>query len=46
MDTFCTGPDGYNTALRLRAGGVKNLYWYRGGEEAWAAAGLPAEDRR
>jgi adenylate cyclase len=24
----------------------QHVYWYRGGEEAWAAAGLPSEDRR
>ncbi|ALM86094.1 hypothetical protein ASB57_26875 [Bordetella sp. N] len=30
----------YNAALRTGAGGYK-AYWYRGGQEAWAAAGLP-----
>jgi len=46
MDTGCTGVDGYNTALTLLAKHYGTIYWYRGGEEAWAAAGLPAEDRR
>lgn len=34
--------DGRNLALRLVALGYKHVYWYRGGREAWAAAGLPA----
>jgi TolB-like protein/DNA-binding winged helix-turn-helix (wHTH) protein/Tfp pilus assembly protein PilF len=46
MSDFCTGPDGYNAALRVRAAGVSAVYWYRGGEEAWAASGLAAVDRR
>jgi hypothetical protein len=33
--------DGYNLALRLVALGYANVYWYRGGREAWEAAGLP-----
>jgi tetratricopeptide (TPR) repeat protein len=33
--------DGYNLALRLVALGYTNVYWYRGGREAWAVAGLP-----
>jgi TolB-like protein/tetratricopeptide (TPR) repeat protein len=33
--------DGYNLALRLVALGYTNVYWYRGGREAWEAAGLP-----
>jgi len=35
-----TGPSGvnsYNTALHFLAAGYHKLYWYRGGEEAWAA---------
>lgn len=36
----------YNTVLRLKALGYRKLYWYRGGEEALAAAHLPTEDRR
>jgi class 3 adenylate cyclase/TolB-like protein len=32
---------GYNLALRLVALGYRNVYWYRGGREAWDAAGLP-----
>jgi hypothetical protein len=33
--------DGYNLALRLRHAGYANVYWYRGGREAWEVAGLP-----
>ena len=33
--------DGYNLALRLRHAGYTNVYWYRGGREAWEVAGLP-----
>lgn len=33
--------DGYNLALRLIALGYTNVYWYRGGREAWEVAGLP-----
>jgi TolB-like protein/DNA-binding winged helix-turn-helix (wHTH) protein/rhodanese-related sulfurtransferase len=43
------GPFGwssYNAALDLVAKGFKNVLWFRGGEEAWVAAGYPAEDRR
>jgi hypothetical protein len=32
---------GRNLALRLVALGYTEVYWYRGGREAWAAAGLP-----
>jgi TolB-like protein/DNA-binding winged helix-turn-helix (wHTH) protein/tetratricopeptide (TPR) repeat protein len=45
MDTGCSGTDGYNTALHLAAS-FATILWYRGGEEAWAEAGLPADDRR
>jgi PQQ-dependent catabolism-associated CXXCW motif protein len=31
----------YNAALRAVAAGYEKVYWYRGGIEAWAAAGLP-----
>ncbi len=31
----------YNAALRLIAAGFSKVYWYRGGVEAWRAAGLP-----
>jgi DNA-binding winged helix-turn-helix (wHTH) protein/TolB-like protein/Tfp pilus assembly protein PilF len=44
-----SGPFGvasYNLMRHLIALANAKLYWYRGGEEAWAAAGLPAEDRR
>ena len=32
-----------NLALRLAALGYTNVYWYRGGLEAWDVAGLPKE---
>ena len=33
--------DGRNLALRLVSLGYTNVYWYRGGREAWEVAGLP-----
>ena len=33
--------DGRNLALRLVALGYANVFWYRGGREAWEVAGLP-----
>ncbi|MBV9248089.1 MAG: winged helix-turn-helix domain-containing protein [Acetobacteraceae bacterium] len=33
--------DGRNLALRLVAMGYTNVYWYRGGREAWEVAELP-----
>jgi rhodanese-related sulfurtransferase len=38
--------DGYNLALRLRHAGYTNVYWYRGGREAWEVAGKPEEEVR
>jgi len=41
---FCSGPRcwlSYNAALRAARGGYTNVHWYRGGIEAWRAAGLP-----
>jgi adenylate cyclase len=35
---------GRNLALRLAALGYTEVYWYRGGREAWMAAGLPASE--
>jgi hypothetical protein len=35
--------DGYNLALRLCHAGYTNVYWYRGGREAWEVAGRPEE---
>ncbi len=32
---------GYHAVLRLREMGYSNLYWYRGGSDAWHDAGLP-----
>lgn len=31
----------YNAALRAVAAGYSRVYWYRGGVDAWTAAGLP-----
>ena len=39
------GGDGYDAALRLVSLG-RRVSWYRGGEEAWAASGLAATNRR
>ena len=36
----------YNAALAVVALGFHNVHWYRGGEEAWTAARLKADDRR
>ena len=33
----------YNAALRAVAAGYGNVLWYRGGIEAWKAAGLPTQ---
>jgi hypothetical protein len=33
--------DGHNLALRLAALGYSQVYWYRGGREAWEVAELP-----
>ncbi len=33
--------EGRNLALRLAALGYTNVFWYRGGREAWEVAGLP-----
>ena len=35
---------GRNLALRLVALGYTQVYWYRGGREAWEVAGLPETD--
>jgi PQQ-dependent catabolism-associated CXXCW motif protein len=42
--TFCFDAHcwlSYNAALRLAKAGFRNVLWYRGGKEAWRAAGLP-----
>ncbi|HSZ52428.1 MAG TPA: rhodanese-like domain-containing protein [Caulobacteraceae bacterium] len=42
---YCQGPqcwESYNAALRARDAGYTNVYWYRGGLEAWMMANLPA----
>jgi TolB-like protein/tetratricopeptide (TPR) repeat protein len=36
--------DGRNLALRLVALGYTNVFWYRGGREAWEVAGLPESE--
>ena len=44
MVFFCASSQcwlSYNAALRAVAAGYGRVYWYRGGVEAWAAAGLP-----
>ena len=33
--------DGRNLALRLAVMGYTQVYWYRGGREAWEVNGLP-----
>jgi PQQ-dependent catabolism-associated CXXCW motif protein len=41
---FCEGAEcwlSYNAALRALNLGYRNVYWYRGGLEAWHEAGLP-----
>ena len=41
---FCLSAEcwlSYNAALRLKKIGYKNVFWYRGGTEAWKQAGLP-----
>ena len=46
MDTGPAGIGGYNAALRLVAMAYPRVFWYRGGEEAWAQSGAASEDRR
>lgn len=44
-----TGPldmRGYDAAAWLAAGRGLTVFWYRGGEEGWQAAGQPAQDLR
>jgi len=44
MVFYCLGPDcwlSYNATLRAVGEGYTNVMWYRGGIEAWKAAGLP-----
>jgi PQQ-dependent catabolism-associated CXXCW motif protein len=41
---FCSGVRcwlSYNAAWRAVQAGYRNVYWYRGGIDAWLAAGLP-----
>ena len=43
---FCQGNqcwESYNAALRARAAGFPNVFWYRGGLQAWQAAGFPMQ---
>jgi rhodanese-related sulfurtransferase len=46
MGSGAYGWGSYNAALTLLALGYRHVLWHRGGEEAWAAAGQPSEDRR
>ena len=36
----------YNATLTLVSLGYRNVRWFRGGEESWAATGMKSEDRR
>ncbi|MFA8385913.1 MAG: rhodanese-like domain-containing protein [Pelagibaca sp.] len=41
---YCSDPMcwlSYNASLRAVAAGFTNVYWYRGGIQAWEMAGLP-----
>jgi PQQ-dependent catabolism-associated CXXCW motif protein len=43
---FCQGIrcwESYNAALRARAAGFANVFWFRGGLAAWENAGLPMQ---
>ena len=40
----CEHFGGWNLTLRVAALGYTNLYWYRGGREAWEVNGLPETD--
>jgi PQQ-dependent catabolism-associated CXXCW motif protein len=47
--TYCAGVQcwgSYNAALRAIHMGYENVYWYRGGIEAWQQAGHPLEDNQ
>lgn len=46
MGSGAYGWGSYNAVLALHELGYRNIFWYRGGEEAWAAAGMPSEDDR
>ena len=46
MGDGACGTAAYLAALHLVQLGYRDVDWYRGGEEAWARAGKPAEDRR
>ena len=46
MVFFCQGAEcwaSYNAALRASLIGYENVYWYRGGLEAWKGARLPTQ---
>ena len=48
MVIFChdgTCPWSYNLASQAVAAGYTAVYWYRGGINAWTAAGLPTVPR-
>ncbi len=46
MSSGWTGCDAYNAALQVQQKYRRSVVWYRGGEEAWAQAGLSSTDRR
>ncbi len=46
MGTGTFGYQSYNGTLHVVAHGARNVFWYRGGEEAWVAGGNQAQDRR
>jgi hypothetical protein len=46
LGTGTFGYGSYNGALHAVATGYRNVSWYRGGEEAWAQANAPGNDRR
>ncbi len=46
MDTGPFGCAGYLAAAHLVSERMPNVAWYRGGEESWAHADMPADDHR
>jgi rhodanese-related sulfurtransferase len=45
---YCTGAQCWasaNAAMRARQAGYTQVLWYRGGQAAWQAAGLPVTPR-
>ncbi len=46
MGTGVYDPTGYVAVVSLIKAGFTKVFWFRGGEEAWAAAGQAYDDRR